>query len=266
MARGFALKVLLFAVGITAVWNRWLYRELIDGVTLTARMAAGDSSRDTLFRVYSRAVDPAPPGRGAGGARSGGGASPDDDVPFHISELVPPVVLDGLRAAWAGLVAQVPPSSATLQLEDWRRRRSEFSVERTSCNSRGTAGGKLLATQVAKGANVTVEVHAVYGHDGTVLYPRSPRRAAQEHPQVLPIRFMEGDAVYGVDKAVEAAFAAAPAEGLAAGCHVIARFGSDNGFGSKGYWKWRVLPYEPLAVDIAIVDGPAAALASSGPA
>ena len=263
--RSLTAKCLLVLIGIVAVWNRWIYREIIDGATLAARLAAGDNSRETLFRLYARRVDmPAKPrsvSAGAGGSRRGGDV--DVDEPFHIAELVPPVVYEAVGAALNGLLAQLPKSVSDVQLEDWQRRRSDFSVERTSCGDEAKAGSMAFSRQVAKGANVTVEVHAVYGDDGARLFPTA---TTKDHPQRVSLQFMEGDVVYGVDKGLEAAFARAPESGVPAGCHVVVRFGSDNGFGARGYWKWRVLPFEPLLVDFAIVEAPGAVAVTPGSA
>ncbi len=229
-----ALKLAVIVLGVVLVFNRTLYRDAIDGLTLQARLLTGDTSRETRFRALARIVDPPPP------------ADPSEPEALQLSDLLPPVVVGPLSAAWQGVAAAVTPKSyAAVQLEHWKSRSSEFATQQSFCPPDAPA-----LPRPSKGDTVRVRLDGVTGYDNTVLFPRDVDGAARR-PLSLDVKYLSADVIGGLDRSLEALVAADEAK---QGCRIAACFGSSLGFGARGYWKWRVLPHEPLCVRLTLLN------------
>jgi hypothetical protein len=215
---GLAAKVLFFFVGLAFVLQPSLFRECVEGTTLLVRTFTGDSSRDTAFRALARVVDPPPP--------------PNRE------SLVPVEVSDALAAAWNGVLSVLPSSRFANLAESYRSRSDEFRLLSTDCDSATAAGAPPQ-----KGDLIDVNVENIRGdYDGAVLFPALDKPALR-----LTVGYLNGDLIRGIDTAIERALTASG--GNARRCRVRALLGSGFAFGPKGYWKWRVLPLEPVSVE-----------------
>lgn len=251
---GAKAKLAAVVVGLVLLFNPTLFRDVVDAVSVAARGAAGDQSRETAFRAFAALVDRAEP------TRASSGSAHRDDA-FSFADLVPSPMLDAVRSAWQAVAAVLPaPSAAQLQLDRWKELADNFHVEKTECPpaAAGSAATADALHRPVPGDRVELELVSLTGtYDGSLRFPRSGSLGPPTMP--LSVAFMKGDVIFGIDRSVEALFSEAAASvggsggyAVRPGCRVQACFGGNLGFGRRGYWKWRVLPYEPLCAAVVV--------------
>lgn len=230
---GFKLKTLAILFAFALYCAPQQFNMLWDVAVVLKNTVTRNHSREALFRSLALRADPKPP------------KLMDQDLGLIPADLVA-WLSNAQLTFWAAIGAH---SDADAKLGEWKEVAGQFeTLGLRGC--RAAPDGTL--TKPRLGSNVTVALREIRGWDNAQLFPNAATSRVKVVSYAWSPQLQDVDVIPAIAKAVDAAFVDSAT--VAGPCFVRTRSGSDHTFGRRGFYAWLVLPFEPLVLEIEVID------------